>query len=738
MSLSSVATTQFLRESEVLSQKGLIMGKRLGQGNFSTVFIVTSSATAEVFAAKIVTLNNRSLRASSETRKKELLKREITILQSLRHPSIVQLRAVVFIPELQYVAPLRTSDLPEVTRPLTRTKSVTLTNSASKINLPEPSAPHRETCEKTMVAVEPRVVGEPVAHKMRSVILLTEFVEGETLFQRLLRGKAAQRLDSEYVSAMIFRQLMRAVAYLHKKQVVHRDIKPQNIMITEAKPRSASAATGVTSEQSFPVPRIKLVDFGLSKQIADAPARSIVGTPDWMAPEVNMALRQGTKHYDARVDCFSCGVVLHVMLTGEYPSASSLRKPTQPVPKNCRHSFQPRPALPASSKSFDGKDMLPPAVVSLVAGLLQRNPRDRLSAAQALEHPWLASLDARHSTENMHAEENRADAPLLPAKKKCAPSETVAPSSDTRLNVLGHGPKEAHHLQSLPTAAAHVCPIVGKLKLVHATQKHIASWFENALSTVEKGSPHYAVVRKGAVSCREQLHEVESLMQHIGVASHSAQETFPDLGEALRDHDHSRTRRLLAMYVTWVTRMQEQLRRHNEHFSSLIATINEMLLVQLDAASVPLALKLAQAASSAVEGAPHRRLRRADTLDRDESALLPLPGSRKAHTQSLASGAIAAHPSNARAVLVSTDQVLSDMRTVWINVGGMLQTLLYKTEHLKLLVPDSGADQAFGQRTNRRTKEYMEWWACMGRFSREFVEQFRHVRLHMYKFLKDS
>ena len=48
-------------------------------------------------------------------------------------------------------------------------------------------------------------------------------------------------------------------------------------------------------------------------------------------------------------------------------------------------SCQVRPALPASSKSFDGKDMLPPAVVSLIAGLLQRNPRDRLSAAQVCE-----------------------------------------------------------------------------------------------------------------------------------------------------------------------------------------------------------------------------------------------------------------------------------------------------------------------------------------------------------------
>ena len=162
MSLSSVATTQFLRESEVLSQKGLIMGKRLGQGNFSTVFRVTSSATADIFAAKIVTLNNRSLRASSETRKKELLTREITILQSLRHPSIVQLRAVVFIPELEYVAPLRTSDLPEVIRPLTRTKTVTLANSASKINPPNPSTAHREPSENNMVTVDHRVVREPV------------------------------------------------------------------------------------------------------------------------------------------------------------------------------------------------------------------------------------------------------------------------------------------------------------------------------------------------------------------------------------------------------------------------------------------------------------------------------------------------------------------------------------------------------------------------------------------------
>ena len=88
----------------------------------------------------------------------------------------------------------------------------------------------------------------------------------------------------------------------------------------------------------------------------------------------------------------------------------------------------------------------------------------------------------------------------------------------------------------------------------------VYQWFQNALSNVEKGSAHYAVLRKvgsfqrkvftqfpifarridafahlsglrfppqGAVSCREQLHEVESLMQHIAVASHSAQQTFP-------------------------------------------------------------------------------------------------------------------------------------------------------------------------------------------------------------------
>ena len=156
MSSSSVATTQFLRESEVLSQKGLMMGQRLGQGSFSTVFRVTSSATADVFAAKIVTLNNRSLRASSETRKKELLKREITILQSLRHPSIVQLRAIVFIPELQYVAPLSTSNLPEATRPLTRTRTVTLTNSSSKNNPPDQTVPGN-----TIVTVDHRVVAKP-------------------------------------------------------------------------------------------------------------------------------------------------------------------------------------------------------------------------------------------------------------------------------------------------------------------------------------------------------------------------------------------------------------------------------------------------------------------------------------------------------------------------------------------------------------------------------------------------
>lgn len=731
--LSGSDKDHFARERELLLQKGFKLGACLGHGSFSTVFRVQNAE--EIFAAKILNLSNRGLRTVSEARTKELLKREITILKTLSHPNIVQLRAVLLVPSTRSFSP---PHLPTDTRSLTRTVTLTTRSPPNKSMVPV-------TRNEVVTVPCSNIVVEGNHNQtvdFKSVILLTEFVQGETLFKRLLRGKAAQALDSEYVSANLFQQLMRAVAYMHTQHVVHRDIKPQNIMIEASAASNQDPPTVVSPHLPVPVPRIKLLDFGLSKQISNEPAVSIVGTRDWMAPEV--ANRTG--HYDARVDCFSCGVVLHVMLTGEYPSISHTLKSGPNAPANYKHPRHPRAAQPPGKGSYvAGAEVLPPAAVSLVTGLLQANPRHRLSAAQALAHPWLAALDVPHTATLQPTDTPSAgDAFSSQQEKGFSP-----PPHSTGLGAAAQPPTrlDTQVVRSAPaqcTAGASVYPIVGKLETVHETQKHIATWFRDALGKVSHKSPQYALLRKGAVACREQLHEVEGLMHHIARASESVQQTFPDLREAVRDNLHGRTRRLLEAFAGWVSNIQERLERHNTHFSRLIETINDTLR-QLDAlpdadtpAPSPAKPTAAVAdAPAAVRDPPvHRRLRRKDTLDTDESAILPLPGLAESELTPSAPDTVAAP--NCRDVLVSTDHVFSNMHTVWTKVGGMLQTLVYKTEHLEALVPDSDTGEAFGKRTTQRVTEYFQWWHCMGRFSQEFEKQFQNVRLHMYKFLKDS
>lgn len=134
--------------------------------------------------------------------------------------------------------------------------------------------------------------------------IVMEYANGGNLFNYI---RSKHRVE-ESLARWFFQQLMVAVDYCHRKGVANRDIKLENILLSEGEY----------------LPILKLCDFGYSKDDVHSVARSMVGSVDYMAPEVLPPAwpkpLPPPSPYDAKLaDTWSCGVVLYVLLNGMYP-----------------------------------------------------------------------------------------------------------------------------------------------------------------------------------------------------------------------------------------------------------------------------------------------------------------------------------------------------------------------------------------------------------------------------------
>mmetsp|Transcript_1949 Transcript_1949/g.3411 ORF Transcript_1949/g.3411 Transcript_1949/m.3411 type:complete len:375 (-) Transcript_1949:269-1393(-) len=198
-----------------------------------------------------------------------------------------------------------------------------------------------------------------VYYTLQNVYIVMELVSGGELLDRITeRGNY-----TEQVAAALITQILQGVAYLHSHGIVHRDLKLENLIL-------------LNDREDSPV---KIADFGLAKMMKpeEATLRTMCGSPQYVAPEI---LQVGTtvEEYTPAVDMWSVGVILFILLSGYSPFDDDNDAALFANIKEGRYDIDD-PVWDVVSDS--AKD--------LVAKLLTVDAGARLSARQALSHPWL-------------------------------------------------------------------------------------------------------------------------------------------------------------------------------------------------------------------------------------------------------------------------------------------------------------------------------------------------------------
>ena len=185
--------------------------------------------------------------------------------------------------------------------------------------------------------------------------IMSEFCEGGELLDMIAKKSSFNEFDA----ARIIRQILQAVNYLHQNNFVHRDLKPENIML-----------------MSNHID-LKLIDFGTAVELH--PGEKLVkfiGTSYYIAPEVI------SRDYNEKCDIWSCGIILYILLCGYPPFNGQTNKDIYNSIKYSKLLFVKE----------EWKDVSKNAI-SLIKQMLDKDPNNRISAEECLNHKWFKVLE---------------------------------------------------------------------------------------------------------------------------------------------------------------------------------------------------------------------------------------------------------------------------------------------------------------------------------------------------------
>lgn len=292
----------------------------------------------------------------------------------------------------------------------------------------------------------------------RNVDIVMELCQGGELYDRII----AKGNYSERSAARLIQTMVSVVDYCHRMNVVHRDLKPENFLFADAGEEAP----------------LKTIDFGLS--IFFTPGEPIsaglAGSPLYLAPEMVMS---NGRRYGPEVDVWSAGVILYMLLCGYCPFPTDL-----PTMDELFYAI----LYDAIDYESDPWPMISEEAKDVVMGMLDRNPRTRLTAAQVLDHPWVSTLGV-------------------------APDTPMDPTVVSRLQRFA--------------AMTHIHKLASQVVAQHLTEEEILGMREifNQIDTDRSGSISLDEMRKGMQRLGAKMNERE-LRQLYGALDTNASDSI--------------------------------------------------------------------------------------------------------------------------------------------------------------------------------------------------------------------
>ncbi|XP_056143669.1 myosin light chain kinase, smooth muscle isoform X2 [Lampris incognitus] len=191
------------------------------------------------------------------------------------------------------------------------------------------------------------------------MVMVMEFIAGGELFERIVDDNFEH---TEPASVRYMQQILEGIAYMHQQNIVHLDLKPENIVCVDHIGTS-----------------IKIIDFGLAGKLStDTPLKVMHGTPEFVAPEVI-----SYEPVCLATDMWSIGVICYILLSGESPFQGTSDAETLALVTAAQWEFDEESFEEITEQAKD-----------FISSLLNKVTRRRMSCEEALAHPWMAAFDS--------------------------------------------------------------------------------------------------------------------------------------------------------------------------------------------------------------------------------------------------------------------------------------------------------------------------------------------------------